>query len=150
MRQFSLRRLFWAGPLATILAIVAVLVYYYITKAFGENYRIPLTSDATLLHPMPPAMPLLAVLIVGLLASLFFGLLVRFSSAPAIVFLSVAVAALVLSFGGSLYLPVSALHTKILLAGMNILAGVILVGGILLGSQKRVTPSAASSRNLAP
>jgi len=141
MRHFSLRRLLWAGPLATILAVVAVLVYYSITKAFGENYLMPLTSDATLLHPMPPAMPLVAVLIVGLLASLFFGLLVRFSRAPAIVFLSVAIAAVVLSFGGSLYLPVSALHTKILLNGMNILAGVTIAGGILLFSRERPTPT---------
>jgi type IV secretory pathway VirB2 component (pilin) len=149
MRQFSLRRLLRAGPLATILAVVAVLVYYYITKAFGEDYLIPMTSDATLLRPMPPAMPLVAVVIVGLLASLFFGLLVRFSRAPAIVFLSVTSAALVLSFGGSLYLPTSALHTKILLSGMNILAGVILAGGILLGSRERPSPG-ATTRNLAP
>jgi uncharacterized membrane protein YphA (DoxX/SURF4 family) len=141
MRHFSLRRLLWAGPLATILAVVAVLVYYSITKAFGENYLMPLTSDATLLHPMPPAMPLVAVLIVGMLASLFFGLLVRFSRAPAIVFLSVAIAAVVLSFGGSLYLPASALHTKILLNGMNILAGVTIAGGILLFSRERPTPT---------
>jgi hypothetical protein len=146
MHRFSLRRLVWAGPLATIIAIVAVLFYYFVTRVFGEEYLMPMNSDATLLRPMPLAMPVLTVLLVGFLATLFFGLLVRFSKTPAVVFLSVAIAALVLSFGGSLYLPASNLQTKILLCGMNVLAGVILAGGILSFSRGRGQPTGASTR----
>jgi hypothetical protein len=137
MRGYSLRRLAWAGPLATIIAIVATLFYYAVTRAFGEDYLMPMNSTGTLLHPMPAAMPVVAIVFVGMAATLFFGLLVRYSPKPATVFLSVAITALILSFGGSFYLPASALHTKILLGGMNIIAAMIIAGGILVMSRNK-------------
>ncbi len=137
MRRYSLRRLVWAGPLATIIAIVATLFYYAVTRAFGEEYLMPMNSSGSLLRPMPAAMPVVAIVFVGLVATCFFGLLARFSPKPATVFLSVAIAALILSFGGSFYLPASTLPTKILLFGMNIIAGVIIAGGILVMSRNK-------------
>ena len=40
-RPFSLRRLLWAGPIATIAAILANLLYYALTNALGEHYLMP-------------------------------------------------------------------------------------------------------------
>ena len=76
MRGYSLRRLAWAGPCATIIAIVATLFYYAVTRAFGEEYLMPMNSTGTLLRPMPATMPVVAIVFVGLVATLFFGLLV--------------------------------------------------------------------------
>ena len=147
MPPFSLRRLLWAGPVATLAAILAVLLYYEVTKVLGEQYRMPLDNNNTHLGPMPVIMPVIAILIAGLLATVFFGLLIHFSSKPATVFLSVCVAALFLSFGGPYYLPVATLQTKILLSGMHGIAAVIITIGILLLSHKDAQPDPPRTNN---
>jgi hypothetical protein len=81
-------------------------------------------------------MPVIAILISGLVATSFFGLLIRFSRKPATVFLSVSVTALILSFGGPFNQPDASLQTKILLSGMQFIAAAIISGGILLISHK--------------
>jgi len=136
MHPYSLRRLTWAGPIATIMAIVANIVYYAATKALGEQYLMPLDGTASRLVPMPVLMPVIEILFIGLAAIIFFGLLVRFARKPATVFLSVTITALILSFGGSFSLPVATLQTKILLSGMNVIVAVFITGGILLLSRK--------------
>jgi hypothetical protein len=141
MHPYSLRRLSWAGPVATISAIVANLIYFAATKAFGEEYLMPLDGAGTRLGPLPIALPVIVILISGLVASIFFAILIRFSPKPATVFLSVAITALILSFGGSFNLPTAALQTKILLSGMNILAAVIIAAGILWLSRNKNNPS---------
>ncbi|HEX7434757.1 MAG TPA: DUF6069 family protein [Anaerolineaceae bacterium] len=134
MRPFSIRRLLWAGPLVTLLAILINLLFYAVTKAFGEQFIMPLDGSTSNLGPMPILMPVVVTLVPGLLATIFFGLLIRFSRSPVIVFLPVCVAALILSFGGPFYLPAATLATKIILTVMNVFAGVIITGGILLMS----------------
>ena len=119
MPPYSLRRLLWGGPIATVAAILAALLYYGVTKALGEQYLLPLDENNSYLGPMPVLMPVVAILIPGLLATVFFGLLIRFSRKPATVFLSVSVAALILSFGGPFNLPAAPMQTKILLSGMQ-------------------------------
>jgi hypothetical protein len=136
-RQYSLRRLLWAGPLATMTAIVANLLYFALTKTFGEQYLIPLDATGTHISPMPVLMFILPTLLVGLVAALFFGLLIHFSGVPAIVFLSVAIAALILSFGGPSSLPNTPLKTQLLLSGMNVLTAIFITGGILLLSRMK-------------
>ena len=138
MTPYSLRRLSWAGPVATLGAILADLLYYALTKAFGEQYRLPLDGNSTRLGPMPVLTPVLVILIMGLLASGFFGLLLRFARKPATVFLSVSITALILSIGGPLYLPGASIQTKILLSGMHVIAAVIITAGILLMSHKNI------------
>ncbi len=137
MSPFSLRKVYWAGPVATMLAILVDLIYFSITRALGEQYLIPLNERTTSLSSMPVLMPILAILVSGLVATVIFGLLVRFSKNPAIVFLSVATAALILSIGGPIYLPNAALHTKLLLSGMQLIASAIITGGILLLSHPK-------------
>lgn len=132
MPAFSIRRLLWGGPVATLLAILATWLYYGVTKALGEQYLLPLDGGSSHLSPMPVIMPVITTLIPGMVASIFFGLLIRFSRKPATIFLSVSLAALLLSFGGPYYLPEVSLETKILLGLMHILAAAIITGGILL------------------
>ena len=132
-----MRRLLWAGPVATAAAILATLLYYTLTKAFGEQYQMPLGVDPTLTSPMPAIMPILAVLVPGLLASGFFGFLLRFSRKPATIFVSVASAALILAMAGPFSLPEAAMRTKVLLCGMQILAGGVITAGILLLSHQK-------------
>jgi hypothetical protein len=136
MPPYSLRRLPWAGPVATIAAILANLLYYGVTKALGGQYLIPLDGSSSQLGPMPILMPVVAILIPGLVATVFFGLLIRFAHRPATVFLSISVAALILSFGGPFNLPTATMQTKILLSGMHGIAAGIITGGILLMSHK--------------
>jgi uncharacterized membrane protein len=85
---------------------------------------------------MPATTFMVAILIAGLLATVFFGLLIRFAQSPGTIFLSVAVTALILSFGGPSSLPAATLRTKILLSGMHVIAAVFITGGILLLSRK--------------
>ena len=97
---------------------------------------MPLDGNSSHLGPMPVSMPVLAILIAGLLATIFFGLLMRFARKPATVFLSVSMTALILSFGGPFNLPAATMQTKILLSGMHVIAAGIITGGILLMSHK--------------
>jgi hypothetical protein len=138
MPPYSVRRLSWAGPLATLAAILVDIVYYILTKALGEQYRIPLDGNSSHLGPMPVITPILAILVSGLLASIFFGLLLRFAKKPATVFLSVSITALILSFGGPFDLPSATLQTRILLSIMHIIAAGIITAGILFMSHKNV------------
>jgi len=137
MPLYALRRLSWAGPVATLAAILADIAYYALTKALGEQYRMPLDGNSSHLGPMPVLTPILAILISGLLASIFFGLLLRFVRKPATVFLSVSITALILSFGGPFDLPAASMQTKILLSGMHVLAAGIITAGILLMSRSK-------------
>jgi hypothetical protein len=137
LSAYSLRRLLWGGPSATIAAVLVNLLYYALTKALGEQYLIPLDGHSSNLTPMPFLMPVIVTLVPGLLATILFGLLIRFSRSPTIVFISVCAAALILSFGGPYYLPAASLQTKILLSGMNLVGTAIISGGILLLSLRR-------------
>ena len=132
MPHCSLRRLLWVGPLATLAAILVNLLYYGLTKAFGEQYLMPLEGSNSLSGPMPVSMLGLVILIPGILATIFFGLLLRFTRRPVTVFLSVSLAALLLSLGGPINLPAVSMQTKILLGGMHIIAAAVITGGILL------------------
>jgi len=138
MPPYSLRRLAWACPVATLTAILAVMAYYALTRALGEQYRMPLDGSSSQLGPMPVFTPILAILVAGLLAGGFFGLLLRFARKPTTVFLSVAFTALILSLGGPFYLPTATMQTRILLSGMHVLAAGIITAGILLMSHKNV------------
>jgi hypothetical protein len=136
MRSYSLKRLAWVGPLATLTALAADLLYFFGTRALGEQYLLPREGIALGLIPMSFLTPIPVIVTSGLVATVFFGLLIRFTHQPAVIFLSVAAAALILSFGGSFSLPSAPLQTKLLLSGMHVLAAGIITAGILLFSRK--------------
>ena len=79
MHPFSLRRLLWAGPLATAAAVLVNLLFFSLTKALGEQYILPLDGSSTNLGPMSILMPVVVTLVPGLLATILFGLLLRFA-----------------------------------------------------------------------
>jgi fumarate reductase subunit C len=137
MSWFSYRRLLWAGPTATVFAIIANLFLYGVSRLFGEQFLIPLNQNSTEPSTMPALMLIVAILISGIAATFFFAVLLRFSKNPVIVFVSVAVAALVLAIGGPYYLPNTPMHTKILLDGMSLIAFLFITGGILLMSHPK-------------
>ena len=132
MRGYSLRRLLWAGPVATVIGIGANFVYFRVTQAMGEPYLIPLDANGSRFVNLPAALPMLGAAFGGLLATVFFAILLHTVRKPVIVFISVAITALILSFGGSLGMPVTGGQTKLYLSGMNMLTAMIVVGGILL------------------
>jgi hypothetical protein len=136
MSPYVLRRLPWAGSVATAAAIVVNLLFYALTKSLGERYIIPLDESGSQLSPMPALMVVIATLIPGIIATILCGLLIRFTRRPATIFLSVSVTALILSFGGPFDLPSATSQTKILLSSMHIIAAGIITGGILLMSHK--------------
>jgi hypothetical protein len=135
MPPYSLRRLSWAGPVATAAAILAGMLYYGVTRALGEQYLMPLKAGGSLPAPMTVSLIVAAILVPGLLATILFGFLIHFARRPGTIFLSVCVAALVLSFGGPFNLPGSGLQTKLLLSGMHGITAVIISGGILFLSR---------------
>jgi len=138
MRGTSLRQAFWPGSLATIAATLAVLLYFGVTKALGEKYLLPLDNSGSRFEAMPFIAPILATFISGLLATSFFGLLIRFTRRPATIFLSVSITALILSLGAPFNLPRTGIQTKILLSGMHVIAAGLITAGILLSSRQRV------------
>ncbi len=138
MPRYSLHRLYWAGPLAIVIAVLADLVYFAITRHFGEQYLIPLTEDGSSMAPLPAVSIAITVLFFGLLACFLFAFLIRFTRNPATIFLSVAITALVVSLGGPFRLPQTGLQTRLLLVGMHFLAALIIGGGILIFSRSHL------------
>ncbi len=137
MTPYSIRRILWASPAATAAAILANSLYYIVTKTLGAQYLLPLDENGVRLGPLSVLVVIEVTLAAGLTATILFGALIRFARQPVIVFLSVAVTALLLSFGGPFGLPGAALQTKLLLSGMHLLAATIITGGILLLSRKK-------------
>jgi putative copper export protein len=136
MPPYSLRRLLWVGPVVTLAAILVNLSYYGVVKALGAQYLLPFDENSSHLVPMPVFMPVVIILITGLLATILFGLLIRFVPRPATIFLSVSVTALILSFGGPFNLPTGNMSTKFLLSGMHVIAAAIITGGLLFLGHK--------------
>ncbi len=136
--QFSLRRLIWAGPLAAGLATIANLFFYSITKSAGEQYLISLSGPSKPLEPLPVVSILLSTLVSAVGATLILAVLLKITHVPLPPFLSISTAALLVSFGGPFSLEGgTSLVTKLLLSTMNIIAGVIIVGGLLYFSRKK-------------
>jgi hypothetical protein len=136
--QFSIRRLIWAGPLTGILATIANMAFYLITRSAGEKYLISLAGPSNPIDPLPVISILLATFVSALGATIVLAVLVKISHVPLPPFLSISIAALVVSFGGPFSLTRGThLTTKLLLSTMNIIAAVIIVGGLLYFTYQR-------------
>jgi hypothetical protein len=129
---FSIRRLFRIGFLTTCLAVASNSIYFGLSRLAGETYPMPMNGTGSRIAPMPILMPVIATALLGLTATLFFVLLVRFTRQPVVIFLSVACTALFVSFGGPLSLPEAIpLHSRLLLCGMHILTAALITIGLL-------------------
>ena|GEM_PF-4190198 len=146
--QFSIRRLLWAGPLVTTLAVGANLLFFFITRALGERYFVTLGGPGQPAGLMPVSFIVVPTIVVAAGASLLFAFLLKISRAPLPPFLSVSAMALIVSFGAPFSLTGDThLSTKLLLAGMQILTALVIVGGItgLTRRKREVAPTKAQA-----
>ena len=131
--KYSIRRLVWAGPLTAAAALLVNLVFYAATKALGESYLMTLGGPSKPAIPMPVLSIVIATLAGAVGAILIFAFLLKISHVPLPPFLSISVAALLVSFGGPISLSsATTLQTKLLLCCMHILSAVVIVGGLIL------------------
>jgi Family of unknown function (DUF6069) len=133
MENFSPRRLLWAGPLTTGLAVLANLLFYAVSKTLGAQYRMTFGGPSKPAIPLPVLSIVLATLVAAIGAVLIFALLLKITHIPLPPFLSIAAAALLVSFGGPLSLTGdTSLATKLLLSSMHLISAIVIVGGLLL------------------
>jgi hypothetical protein len=133
MNKLHLNNLFWFGLLITVLSVLINLLFFALTQALGEQYIIPFTESTANAAPMPVLMVVIATAIPALLAVLLYGFLSKFTPKAILPsFLSVAITALLVSFGGPFDLPGAILRTKLLLSSMHMIAAIIIIGGLML------------------
>ena len=127
----SFGRLAAAGAIAAIIAAVADVVVYSIARASGVSMVMPYQWG------QPPAvLPIsiivLTVVVAAVLATIAFGLLVKFTLRGMRVFQIVSVPALLVSFAGPLSLAQTAGSTKATLVAMHIVAAAGMVATLSL------------------
>ncbi|MFH2038613.1 MAG: DUF6069 family protein [Chloroflexota bacterium] len=133
MQNYIPSKIIWVGILISIISILANLIFFALTKAFGEQYIIPLTDVASITGPMPVVMVILVTFLSSLLATALYGFL-NIITPNAILppFLSITGTAFLVSFGGPMELPETVMQTKILLCMMHIIAALIIIGGFYI------------------
>jgi hypothetical protein len=137
MPKQHFNQLLWVGMLITVISVLANLLFFAFTQALGEQYIIPYSETITNTEPMPVLTVALATAIPALLGILLYSLLKKFlPNALLPSFLSIAVTALLVSFGGPLDLPGAVLQTRLLLSAMHLIAAIIIVGGLLIFHSK--------------
>jgi hypothetical protein len=137
--QYSIRRLFWAGPLTGVLATLANLFFYLITELAGERYLVSLGGPSKPVEALPVVSILFATFVAALGATLVLAILLKITHIPLPPFLSISAATLIVSFGGPFSLGgATSLGTKFLLSTMNVIAGAIIVGGLLFFARQRL------------
>ena len=137
MHPFSLRRLLWAGPLSALLAVAANLLFYAASRAAGQAYLVTLGGPAQPAGPLPVLSIVLVTLAASAGASLLLAFLIQVSRAPLPPFLSISAMAMLVSFGGPFSLSEGTQTvTKLLLSCMHLIAGLVIVGGLLLFSRR--------------
>jgi uncharacterized protein DUF6069 len=127
----SFGRLVTAGAIAAVIAAVADVVVYSIGRASGVSMVIPFQWG----QPpavLPISVVVLTVVVAAILATVTFGLLVRFTLNGVRTFQIVSVPALLLSFGGPLSLAQTDGSTKATLMAMHIVAAAGIVTALSL------------------
>jgi hypothetical protein len=127
----SFGRLAAAGAIAAIIAAVADVVVYSIARASGVSMVMPYQWG------QPPAVLPISIIVstvvvAAVLATIAFGLLVKFTLRGMRVFQIVSVPALLVSFAGPLSLAQTAVSTKATLVAMHIVAAAGMVGALSL------------------
>ena len=136
--EFTPRRLIWAGPLTVVLANLVNLLFYAVTRALGERYLITIAGPAKPAVPMPIVSIVLATSVATVGAMLIFAGLLKISHVPLPPFLSIAAAALLVSFGGPFSLAGdTTLLTKFLLCTMHVLTALTVVAGLICLTRKK-------------
>ena len=124
--QSSVGRIVAAGAAAAVVAAVADVIVYSIGRASGVSMLAPFQWGQPPVV-LPISLLLATVLVAAVLATIMFGLLVRFNSNGVRLFQIVSVPALLLSFGAPLSLPQTDASTKATLIAMHIVSAVAIV-----------------------
>lgn len=127
----SFGRLAAAGAIAAIIAAVADVVVYSIARASGVSMVMPYQWG------QPPAVLPISIIVstvvvAAVLATITFGLLVKFTLRGMRVFQIVSVPALLVSFAGPLSLTQTAGSTKATLMAMHIVTAAGMVAALSL------------------
>jgi hypothetical protein len=135
-RQFQLSRLLWVGPLAGVVAAVGNLILFFIvTNLLNISLIMPMNGPDSPAEPLPALAVIMASFVPALGATFFLWLLGKFTRQAALIFQIIAVAFLLISFGGPLSLPVDS-TIKLVLSLMHVVAGVAIVGILIRLGQK--------------
>lgn len=134
--QTSLGRTLLVGLIAGLAAGVANLIVFFAAQALGAPFLVPMGPGA-------PAMPLPFVAVVvsstipALGAAFLYWALGRFAGARATtIFIAIAAVLGLASLGAPLTLPID-LFTRLALAFMHIVAGVIISAGLVRSAPQR-------------
>lgn len=127
----SLARTLLVGLIAGLAAGVANLIVFFVTQALGAPFLVPMGGPGAPALPLPFAAVVAAGAIPGLGAAALYWALRRFTGVRATaIFVGIAAAFGLLSLAGPLTLPID-LFTRLSLALMHIVAGVIITGGLV-------------------
>jgi hypothetical protein len=128
----STNPLFLSGLLGWIAALAGSLIIAGVTDLLGVQLEIVAPPDMQTAVPLTLTPILFATLVPSIGATIFFGLLTRFTGKNAIrIFQIVAVVFMLLSLGGPFVSPV-ALSSKLALAAMHVVAGGALIWALTL------------------
>lgn len=123
----------YTGLFVSVIASLANILFFFVTKSLGEQYLIPLTESSIEVTPMPYFIIPIVTLTPAIFATLLFAFLNKLSPRNTVSpFLSISITGLIISFGGPLDLPGVGLQTKLLLCAMHVIAGIIIIGGLLV------------------
>jgi len=131
-RRISFRRLAGAASVAAIVAAAADFVVYSISRAWGVSMVMPYQWGKP-----PSVLPISVIvsadLFAAILATVIFGLLVKFTLNGGRVFQIASVPVLLLTFAAPLTLPQTAGSTKATLIAMHVVAaaGIVVVLSLL-------------------
>jgi hypothetical protein len=133
MQKNITKKIIWMGFLISIVSVLANLLFFALTQAFGERYIIPLTNLPAGSEPLPVLMIILATIIPAFLATLLYVILYKIVPKAILPsFISITGTALLVSFGGPMEIPGLSSQTRLLLSSMHFIAAVIIIGGLLL------------------
>ncbi len=133
MQKYLPSKIIWVGILISLISILANLIFFALTKAFGEQYIIPLSDVPMVTGPMPTVMVFLVTFLASFFATALYCLLAKITPKAILPpFLSITGTALLVSFGGPMELTATLMQTKILLSMMHIIAALIIIGGFYI------------------
>jgi Family of unknown function (DUF6069) len=140
IKEGSTAKLWWVIPVASILAISANVIFYYLIKIIlGEPLLFPEQFPPPETSPMPVTDVILFSLIFSLGAGIVFAMIASFARRPVRTFVSISTVVLLLSLALPLRIPTPpvTLLPKLTLVAMHIIGAIVVVGTLVwLGKPK--------------
>lgn len=132
----TIGRTLLVGLLAGLAAGVANLLVFFVAQALGAPFQVPMGGPGSPALPLPFFAVIAASTVPGLGAAVLYWALGRFAGARATtIFIAVAAIFGLLSLAGPLTLPID-LFTRLAMALMHIVAGIIITGGLVRSARQ--------------